>query len=108
MAILVDAISKVEDKIFNLEVEIAEAKLQLDKSNLTDSERSLQTFIFKMKYKEKNKLQSQKVSLLSQETSLLSERKLLREVMKENRLNLRAAKDEQATSIDLFLYIPRQ
>ena len=98
MAELADDISKVVDKIANVEVEIAEAKLQLDKSNLTDRGRSLQTFVFKMKLKEQGKLRSQQVGLLA-------ERKLLREAMKENISNFRAAKHKHVTSIDLFASI---
>ncbi len=98
MAELAGDISKVVEKIANVEVEIAESKLQLDKSNLTDRERSLQTFVFKMKLMEKDKLQSQQVGLLT-------ERKLLREAMKENISNLRAVKHKQVTSIDLFASI---
>ena len=101
MAKLVGEISKTEDKIAKVEVEIAEAKLQLNKSDLPDRERSLQTFIFRMKLKEKDKLHSAQVGHQA-------ERKLLREAMMENISNLRVAKDKQATSIDLLASIPCQ
>ena len=101
MAKLVDEISKTEDRIAKVEVEIAEAKLQLNKSDLPDRERSLQTFIFRMKLKEKDKLHSEQVGHMA-------ERKLLRKATMENISNLRVAKDKQATSIDLLASIPCQ